>query len=499
MRKELHSKSVLPLGLITEGRDCLVVGGGKVATRKIGLLLDAKANVTVISPDVTPELKELAEHRKIKHIQREFTEKDVENRFLVFAATDERAVNKQVIKSAQDSKIMCNSADGNWINSDFVTPATYRKGELTVSVSTGGRSCRRSRLIKENIARHVELVESTDLIVVGTSHHQLSVEEREPFHIIGESLDHAGQMLSQIWGIHEFMILNTCNRIELIGVASHSKAINSLLLRIMGFDCLKPKDYYIKRGSTAFDHVAVVVSGLLSQTPGESNIVGQVKDALAHAEKAGWAGGMIKEWIASALHVSKNIRHKTEPLLRRMEIEDLCLEYLKATTRKETVSKVMVVGTGTIGTGLVRNILGLSQDIKCIWCYHHNKPDLPDNWKKRLTIHSFAEMSDKLAEADIIICAASSHEPVIRQEHAPYFHGKNKTLVIDLAIPRNVDPDLQTAARISLVGLDELKQWHIRELTDMKKIMELANITLEQHKEYYDKIISSFQSGNKVK
>jgi len=417
MRKELHSKSVFPLAMMTQGRDCLVVGGGKVATRKVGLLLDAKADVTVISPGITPELKQLAEQRKIKHISREFTDSDIENRFLVFAATDERAVNKQVIKSSQDRRILCNSADGNWINSDFVTPATYRKGELTVSVSTGGRSCRRSRLIKENIARHVELVESTDLIVVGTSHHQLSVEEREPFHIIGESLDHAGQMLSQVWGIHEFMILNTCNRIELIGVVSHSKAINSLLLRIMGFDCLKSKDYYIKRGSAAFDHVAVVVSGLLSQTPGENNIVGQVKEALAHAEKSGWAGGMIKEWMASALHVSKTIRHKTEPLLKRMEIEDLCLEYLKSLPRKTVRNKIMIIGTGSTGTGLIRNMLGLSQATTITWHYHRNKPEIPDAWKKRVTVHSFSEFPDMLGKADTVICAASSHEPVIRHEH----------------------------------------------------------------------------------
>src|SRR3989339_12884 len=115
MRKELHSKRVFPLAVMTEGRDCLVVGGGKVATRKVGLLLDAKADVTVISPDATPELKELIDRKKVRYIQREFTDSDVENRFLVFAATDERAVNKQVIKSAQDRRILCNSADGNWI------------------------------------------------------------------------------------------------------------------------------------------------------------------------------------------------------------------------------------------------------------------------------------------------------------------------------------------------------------------------------------------------
>ena len=497
MRNETHSKKVFPVGLIAEGRDCLVVGGGKVATRKVGLLLDAKADVTVVSPKASLEVMELAEHKKIKHIKRDFTEADVENRFLVFAATDEKAVNKQVIKLAQQKNILCSSADGNWIHGDFVTPATYRKDELTVSVSTGGRSCRKSRLIKENLARHVELVESTDLIVVGTSHHHLSVEEREHYHLVGDNLNNAGQMISQVWGIHEFMILNTCNRVELIGIVSRHRAIDTLLLRIMGFDCLKPKDYYIKRGSEAFDHVAVVVSGLLSQTPGENNIVGQIKSALDHASKAGWASGMIKEWIASALHVSKSIRHKTGPLLRRLEIEDLCTEYLRSNVKKTAGMRAMVVGTGAVGTGLIRSILALTPDIECDWCYHHNKPEIPDTWKNRVTACPFSAIPEKLGNADIVVCAASSQEPVIRKEHAKSL--SKKTLLIDLAIPRNIDPDLGKMADIKLVDLDDLKQWHVRELTDMKKIMEIAGITLREHNEYYEKIIGSLQSGNKGK
>jgi len=499
MKRETHSRSVFPLGLMSEGKDCLVVGGGKIATRKVRLLLDSRAAVTAVSPEVTPEIMELARQKKIKLLQREFSDTDVESRVLVFAATDRRAINKQVLTAAKKRNILCSSADGNWIFGDFVTPATYRKGELTIAVSTGGRSCRKSRLIKENLARHADLVDSTDLIVIGTSHHQLPVEEREHFHLTGENLEKAGQMISQVWGIHEFMILNTCNRVELIGVVSHSKAINALLLRVMGFDCLKPKDYYIKRGPEAFDHVAVVVSGLLSQTPGESNIVGQIKAALDQAVQARWANGMMKEWISSALHVSKKIRQKTQPLLRRLEIEDLCIEYLRASDWKMDGTKAMVIGTGTVGTGLVRGILALNPHIECDWLYHHNKPDLPDSWKKRVSMHPFSDIPAGLKNADIVVCAASSQEPVLNSKHAGAFNRRKKSLVIDLAIPRNVDPGLGTSANIRLAGLDELKQWYLRKQTDMGKIMELANITLSDHKEFYEKIIGSFQSGNKNK
>lgn len=497
MRDETHSKKIFPAGLIAEGRDCLVVGGGRVATRKVQLLLDAGAGVTVVSPEVSEEAKALARQGKITIENRPFAPADVDGRFLVFAATDDKIVNRTVLHASQERRIICCAADGNWINSDFVTPAIFRKDELTISVSTGGRSCRRSRIIKENLARHVELVDSTDLLVMGTSHHHLNLEGREPLHLVGDKLDHAGQMISHVWGIHEFMILNTCNRIELIGVVSHSKAINSLLLRILGFDKLKAKDYYIKRGAEAFDHVSVVVSGLLSQTPGESNIVGQTKDALEHASNAGWAGGMVKEWISSALHVSKSIRHVTGPLLRRMEIDDMCIEYLRAALKKTDRARVMVVGTGAVGSGLVRGILGMNKSMECDWSFHHNKPEIPAEFKERIALCQFNDMPARFKDVDVVVCAATSQDPLLRKEHAECFDGRRKTLLIDLAMPRNVDAGLRDSKHVQLADLDDLKQWYVSEHTDMKKIMELASVTLRDHKEYYEKIISSFQSWNK--
>jgi precorrin-2 dehydrogenase/sirohydrochlorin ferrochelatase len=142
----------LPVNLLVAGRPCLVVGGGRIAARKVGHLLDAEADVTVVSPRATEELATLAAQGRLRHVARAFVDSDVDGHGVVFAATDRPTVNRRVIACCRRKGILCSAADANWPDGDFVTPAICRKGGVIVTVSTGGRSCRDARAIKERIA-----------------------------------------------------------------------------------------------------------------------------------------------------------------------------------------------------------------------------------------------------------------------------------------------------------------------------------------------------------
>lgn len=152
-RKETVSRPILPACLLVAGRPCLVVGGGSIAARKVGHLLDAEADVTVVGAAVSDELQALAASKKIRIATRGFTESDVNGKYLVFAATDDEDVNRRVLAACRKRGILCSAVDACWPEGDFVTPAICRKGGLVVAVSTGGRSCRQSRLVKDRIAR----------------------------------------------------------------------------------------------------------------------------------------------------------------------------------------------------------------------------------------------------------------------------------------------------------------------------------------------------------
>lgn len=136
------------------GRDCLVVGGGRVAMEKVHGLLDCGADVTVVAPQLDEELWRLP----VRRVRRAFEPGDAERRFLVIAATNDRAVNAQVSAASA----LCNVADDPELCS-FILPAIVRRGPIVVGVSTGGASPALAQKIRDDIA---------DL--VGTEHADLA-------------------------------------------------------------------------------------------------------------------------------------------------------------------------------------------------------------------------------------------------------------------------------------------------------------------------------------
>lgn len=128
-----------PLSIDIENRLCLVVGGGAVAERKVGSLLEARASVRVVSLQFTPALLAHAEAGALEAVRAPYAPMHLEGACLVFAATDSRAVNAQVAEDAKARGLPVNVADAPEEGS-FLVPATFRRGELCVSISTGGAS-----------------------------------------------------------------------------------------------------------------------------------------------------------------------------------------------------------------------------------------------------------------------------------------------------------------------------------------------------------------------
>jgi glutamyl-tRNA reductase len=498
MTTQRQLTSGIPINLFLEDRPCLVVGGGKVALRKIQLLLEAGARVTVVSPELNPEVAELVTNNKISHTERMFEPGDIEGSTLVYAATNSRAANRKVLECCREKNILCCCVDGNWKQSDFTTPAITQHNQLTLSVSSGGNDCRQSKMVKNSLERHLKMMESAHLVIVGTDHNHLTVEEREPFHLTGHRFERGGFMIMQLWGIHEFMILNTCNRVEVIAVVSKETAENGILRHIMGFTNFKEDKYYLKTGKEAFEHLCLVTAGMLSQTPGENHITAQMKDALETAKERNWAGNMTTEWISSALHVSKHIKNDVAPLLHSYEIEDLALRYLEANGKDLAASTIMVLGAGMIGQGLVKDSLPKAD--KIIWCYHVNKPELPTGAEDKVELCTFNDMKERITDADIIISATDSPGHLLHLAHTPFFNQEQPVMILDLGMPRNIAPELDTlSGDITVVDLDGLKYWYRRELTDMNDILTRCRSIVAGHQDLYEKITNSFQGGNKAK
>ncbi|HZK18532.1 MAG TPA: bifunctional precorrin-2 dehydrogenase/sirohydrochlorin ferrochelatase [Clostridia bacterium] len=128
-----------PVLLDLNSRACLVVGGGSVAERKIKSLLSCGARVRVVSPDLTLDLKEMVSKGKLEYLERGFQKGDTKGFFIVICATDKEEVNRQVAEECRESDKPVNVVDDP-PKCSFILPAIVRRGALTVSVSTAGKS-----------------------------------------------------------------------------------------------------------------------------------------------------------------------------------------------------------------------------------------------------------------------------------------------------------------------------------------------------------------------
>jgi precorrin-2 dehydrogenase/sirohydrochlorin ferrochelatase len=144
--------SYYPIFLNVSGKKCVVVGGGQVALRKVGALLDNGANVEVISPDLCPELNKLAETREIAAQRKLYQAGDLKGALIVIAATDDHGINLEVVKEAKRTGVLVNVVDGP-DNSDFIVPSCLRRGNVTIAVSTAGRSPALARKIRARLEK----------------------------------------------------------------------------------------------------------------------------------------------------------------------------------------------------------------------------------------------------------------------------------------------------------------------------------------------------------
>lgn len=140
-----------PVNLILTGRRCLVVGGGRVAERKVSALLESGASVTLVSPALTADLAGWSARQKLVHLPKPFEAGDAAGYFLVICATDSPEINEQAALEAKRTGALVNVVDNPSL-CDFTLPARLQRGGLSIAVSTGGQSPALARELRNELA-----------------------------------------------------------------------------------------------------------------------------------------------------------------------------------------------------------------------------------------------------------------------------------------------------------------------------------------------------------
>lgn len=144
--------SLFPMFLKLEGRQCLVVGAGKVGEPKIAGLLEAGARVRVVSLEASPTVRDWASAGKLELELRAFTPEDLDGAFLAVVATNIRTLNELVYHEAQRRGVLCNVVDVPDL-CDFYYPAVVRRGDLQIAISTAGQSPSLAQRIRQQLEK----------------------------------------------------------------------------------------------------------------------------------------------------------------------------------------------------------------------------------------------------------------------------------------------------------------------------------------------------------
>ncbi len=144
--------NLFPMFLKLQGRQCIVVGAGKIGEPKIGGLLETGARIRVVSLDASPVVREWARAGKIDLELRAFNSEDLDSTFLAVVATNSRSLNERVYHEAQKRGVLCNVVDVPDL-CDFFYPAVVRRGNLQIAISTAGQSPSLAQKIRQQLEK----------------------------------------------------------------------------------------------------------------------------------------------------------------------------------------------------------------------------------------------------------------------------------------------------------------------------------------------------------
>ena len=168
-----------PVNLNIGNRNCLVVGGGGVGTRKVTALLECDARVTVVSPKTSDHLTKLASSGAIAWRQRSYRTSDLDNMFLVIGATDDEKLNHRIHNDAEQANILCNIADRPQ-SCNFILPAVVRQGDLIITISTSGQSPAFAKQLRREFQKTIGPEYAALLKLMGAIRKQLLSQEHAP-------------------------------------------------------------------------------------------------------------------------------------------------------------------------------------------------------------------------------------------------------------------------------------------------------------------------------
>lgn len=302
------------------------------------------------------------------------------------------------------------------------------------------------------------VLELNHSFVWGVDHHKANVDMREQL----ARIDTPKLLTTLTPNIaQESMLLSTCNRYEIYGSAD--KQIKDDILGIMSeHSGIKDNHLnellYFKTGEEMLRHGFAVASSLESMVLGEPQILGQMKQAYSNAKEHGTINTMLDRFCSTAFHVGKQVRSHTSIAAHPISVASIAVRTAKDIFGDLTNSSVVLIGAGDMGIACAKHLKNTG--IKNLTIVNRNRLRAVDLAAPLgATTQDFADLTTAIANADIVISSTASEEPIVTPElveEAFKTRKQKPVFFIDVAMPRDIHPDIQNMDNCFVYDIDQL-------------------------------------------
>src|SRR6202451_34822 len=341
-----------------------------------------------------------------------------------------------------------------------------------------------------------------NIVLLGLNHKTAPIELRERLAIGPQQLEEATRSLMQAPGVLEGMILSTCNRVELL--TSLTPDAPHLMDFIESYfdierELVAPHIYEFRQ-ENAVRHLFRVACSLDSMVIGEPQILGQVKSSYLAARSAGAIRGHLDKVLQRAFVVAKRVRSETQIGSSSVSIASVAVELARKIFGSLEGKKVLLVGAGKMSEQAARHLVAQGAGTVLVANRTHERAtQMAERFRGRAI--RFEELYSHADQADIIITSTGSAHPVFRREHAQHFLQQRRErpmFFIDIAVPRDVDPEVNKLDGIFLYDIDDLQSVAGSHLKERGREAELAEAMILAEVDKYQRRLHSLNVAPEI-
>lgn len=323
------------------------------------------------------------------------------------------------------------------------------------------------------------------LIVVGTNHKYSPIEIRERLAFSKGRIEDALLRLVGGW-VKAGAILSTCNRVELYASVEYEdrhRGIDSLRDFIYDYHHQILRDIepylYTYIGKEAVMHLFSVASGIDSQIIGEEQILEQVKIAFDEARGAGYVDAFLTDVFTAAIKTGERVRNETDIAKGDASIGRVVIKLIKEKLRNLKDKRILIIGVGKVSQLVTKYLKGDSMNATFVSNRTFEKAKRLAEAVGGIAV-GFDRLKEKLGEADVVISATTSPHLILRKEDIQEIIGPKGLLIIDLAVPRDVEEEVKYIDGVELYCLDDLTHIIERNLDREGSLSKAAEIIEEE-------------------